>query len=420
MFTQRLPRRTKFLAGATTASLLAATLLSADPTTATAASSTGKPITVAINTPINSAYGNFPGSVAAVKAVARAINASGGINGHKVNVVSCETQGDPNLEVGCARKSVAAGAVVTINSFIISNASGYLKELASAHVADLGSEVVSPQFAQASNVFPLTFGFGGFAACTSKAIAKDAGGNRFATYIAELPSSTPLLNFMKQGTKAQGNVWAGEANTPANVTDFTPIVQEVANLKPNVVIPGGGAQQFTPFLAAAESTGHQWSYCAFASGNLAKLLTPVGAAANSFYDGNALPTLAEVGSIPALKTFVSQMSAEAKAGDSAAAPTDKNFDWEMLQAWLAMQVFRQVATSINGPVTATTFMAALNKAKFSGMGIIPAINFAKPQTYGQFTRVFNPYTELERWNAKVGQFVTVPGSRINGAKVLFG
>jgi ABC-type branched-subunit amino acid transport system substrate-binding protein len=381
---------------------------------------TGKPYVVAVNTPIASPYGDFPGSVAAAKASARAINASGGINGHQVEVISCKTQGDPNLELGCARKTVAAGAIATINSFIFSNPNGYLDELQKAHTADIGSEIVVPQFAQAKNVFPLTFGFGAFADCTGKAMAKYAGGDRISTYIAELPSSTGLENFMIAGAKAQGTDWVGAAGTPATVTDWTPIVQEAANLKPNIVIPGGGAQQFGPFLTTALSLGDHWSYCAFASGNLSKRLAPLGAAANSFYDGNALPTLASENQIPELKVFAAQMKAEQNAGDSAAKVTGLGFDWEMLQAWLAMQVFDQVATSIHGTVTPAKFLAKINKAKFSGEGIIPAINFAKPQKYGPFTRVFNPTTELERWSAKLDEFVVIPHSTINGAKLLFG
>ena len=50
---------------------------------------------------------SVPGALQGAEAAADSINASGGINGKKIAIISCNDQSDPNQAAACARQAVA-------------------------------------------------------------------------------------------------------------------------------------------------------------------------------------------------------------------------------------------------------------------------------------------------------------------------
>lgn len=380
----------------------------------------GAPFTVQINTAIDTTLADFAGTVAAVKAGARAINAAGGIQGREVVVKSCNTKVDPNQEVACARDTVKNKAVVTINSQILSRAGDYLAILDKAGIADLGADPIQPAFNQAANSYPTANSLGGLVSCTSPKMAELAGGKRVVSAYVDIPQSAPLADIIKRATEKQGLTYAGAIPFSPSATDFGPIVQKIDDLKADIVVMAAGVSQFASLFQEASLTGRKFSVCTAGNTNLAQVLAPLGKVADSMYLGLALPPLSSADDIPALKAYKKDMAAELKAGDKDADISGFKGAISQVQAWVGMKIIAQVGGAVQGEITPQSFRAQLQKTTFDGLGILPKIDFAKPQAFGDLTRIFNPYTSLQRWDSKLQNFRLVPDSQLNSASVMYG
>ncbi|GGY94646.1 lipoprotein [Streptomyces poonensis] len=75
------------------------------------------PITVMTWAPEKTAATNKPGMPAMAKAYARWVNAQGGINGHKLRVLTCNDHNDTVGAAKCARRAVDEGVVAVVGSY---------------------------------------------------------------------------------------------------------------------------------------------------------------------------------------------------------------------------------------------------------------------------------------------------------------
>jgi len=79
------------------------------------------PVTVSTVLPLSGAVTQQPSPEAAAKASVKEINAKGGLNGHPLRLVICDSQDNPNVEGQCARQAGASGAVATVGSLFLFN-----------------------------------------------------------------------------------------------------------------------------------------------------------------------------------------------------------------------------------------------------------------------------------------------------------
>ena len=94
--------------------------------TAVAASSTatsGADIKVMVIAPFTLAVAPAKANLDAVKIQADDINAKGGINGHKVVVIGCDDNTDPNVGAKCAQQAVSEKVVAVLGQFSLVGAS---------------------------------------------------------------------------------------------------------------------------------------------------------------------------------------------------------------------------------------------------------------------------------------------------------
>lgn len=75
------------------------------------------PVTVMTWAPMGSNATNLPGMPAMAKAYARWANASGGINGHELRVLTCNERNSSAGAAGCARRAVKEKAVAVVGSY---------------------------------------------------------------------------------------------------------------------------------------------------------------------------------------------------------------------------------------------------------------------------------------------------------------
>src|SRR6478735_2989636 len=81
--------------------------------------SSGSDSTIKVMTwaPLKSQLTNYPAIAEAAKAYGKYINAKGGINGHKVQVLICDEGGDPTKATDCARQAIQEHVAAVVGSF---------------------------------------------------------------------------------------------------------------------------------------------------------------------------------------------------------------------------------------------------------------------------------------------------------------
>jgi hypothetical protein len=112
--------------------------------------------------------------------------------------------------------------------------------------------------------------------------------------------------------------------------------------------------------------------------------------------------------------FRQEMQAAQKAGNAAADPDKLLSPGNAFNAWLGVQVLRQVAGSMKGTITSARLFAALNHSKvdLSGAGL-PVLDFSKPVSVPGFERLFNPVVSLTKWDSATSDFVATTAKPIN-------
>jgi ABC-type branched-subunit amino acid transport system substrate-binding protein len=375
---------------------------------------TGAPIVVATEAPIGSAAGSVPQVFASVKAAARAINKSGGIQGHPLQVQTCNGMVNPNAEANCASSAVAAGAVAMVGNLVFVNPQAVENTLQSADTADLGATAVSTAQFSSPVSFPLIFEPGTGAVCTSRAFSKIVGGSRVAAAFLQIPPGLQAVQVLQHSAQAQGTKYVGQFPVGFTTVDFSPVVQELSGVHPNVVFAVGTPPGNGSLITAAAAAGETWNYCLNDGSLSGKQLAQLGPDISKLYEASPLPPLSAARQFPELQRFISQMHAEEAAGDADASVSLTNYVSQGLTSWLGMQAFAQVARSIKGPITHTTVLAALKTAKVN-LGLIAPIDFSNPIGSGTYPRVFNARQYLERWVASKKQLVLVPSGTVKNS-----
>ena len=85
----------------------------------TAKAPTGAPIRVMTSAAVNSNFSTYENIVVTAKVYGKWINDRGGINGHPLEVITCDDQNDPNKLVACGREAVSKKVVAIVGSFTI-------------------------------------------------------------------------------------------------------------------------------------------------------------------------------------------------------------------------------------------------------------------------------------------------------------
>src|SRR5881397_2765609 len=75
------------------------------------------PIKIMVISTLQSALFGFPEAVDGAKAAVAKVNASGGINGQQVQILSCNDNFDPNTAAACAQKAVSEKVTAVVTGY---------------------------------------------------------------------------------------------------------------------------------------------------------------------------------------------------------------------------------------------------------------------------------------------------------------
>jgi ABC-type branched-subunit amino acid transport system substrate-binding protein len=97
---------------------------------------------------------SVPQLVTGAQAAVNEVNAAGGVNGHKLKLLSCNTQTDPNVAAGCARQAVTAKVSAVVGTLSLEGNS-VQPILAAANIPTIANQALAPLDYTSSNSFPI-------------------------------------------------------------------------------------------------------------------------------------------------------------------------------------------------------------------------------------------------------------------------
>jgi ABC-type branched-subunit amino acid transport system substrate-binding protein len=379
-------------AGATTTAAGAATTAAGAATTAAstggggtlptpaAVKATGTPIKVMTIMPVNSPTPPYPNIQKAAEIYGQWINDHGGINGHVLQVETCDGRGDPNEDANCARKAQADGDVAVVGSFSF-DFSQAVPILEQDKIALFGSCCPIAQIELSS---PISFVLGSNAAVPAGAVTKmvQDGCKKPAVVYIQTAAIDIAITQAKSAFTAAGfdPAKAKFILIPLAAQDYSAQVAQAID-GTDCIYGGISDANWEAFLPAMKSLGGTQRLYGH-QGNLnSKVAADFPELTQNGISVNAYPDIAG----PMWKDY-RQALIDYKAPD---------LDWNSLAGlgtWAAYQAFNDVVSHMTGDINNVTFLAAANadKAVNTG-GMVPVLDLTKPYTGqgGIEPRVFN-------------------------------
>jgi len=294
-----------------------------------------------------------------------------------------------------------------------------VQSLSAAGIPVVDEDALSLGEMTASTAFPLTGGIPAAEAVETYVAAQKGfkkillvanSGNPFETTFEQAVSST---------AKKDGIAYAGVVDFPVEgVSDFSPYAAKIVNSGADIVSIPLSIDQAIPLIQAVRALGSKVQFIinsgAFTNADISKNAALV----NGLYIVNDVPPInsSTESQFPIIKTFVSQMNAQAAAGNSNANIDDiRSF---ALRVWDVLQAQFQIMKDMKGPITASTYLAALNSAKDVSLnGILP--NWT-PSTHISIAGLgATNYSEANYWLLQVegGQQTLLSSQPINAVSV---
>lgn len=328
------------------------------------------------------------------KLYAQWINDRGGINGHPLDVLTCDDKGDPAQTQACARKGLDAGVVADVGTFTYN--AGVMDPVYNGGTTAVfgGCCNLAPNEFTLSN----TFQMGPNPALNAGGIAQAVkdGCKNIAVLELDLGAITTgpngLQTIFDNTAKAFG--YTGKLKhilVPLTTQDYTAQVAQATEGTDciSMFLSGSNIAGLLPAFAQTGGTQHLYG----AQGNFDHVSTKgfeslPGVANGTVYGG--YPPLSD----PAwkdLRDAIKQYAAPSK------------FDYNSLAAlgvWAAYSAFNQIVTGMSGDINHTTFLAAAASAKVDTKGMTPPLDFAKtwPAFGGAYLRTFNTSVTMFKWS----------------------
>ncbi|MEU1401488.1 ABC transporter substrate-binding protein [Streptomyces sp. NPDC005728] len=177
----------------------------------------GDPIKVMTWAPENTDATNKPGMPAMARAYGKWINSHGGIDGRRLEVLTCNDHNDSVGAAKCARQAVAEDVVAVVGSYSQFGDS-FLAPLESAGIPYIGGYGVTSEEFTGPMVYPVNGGQPALLAGLGKALAATCG--KIALVRPDSIAGDQLPALLDSGLKAGGHVAARDQLAAENATEY--------------------------------------------------------------------------------------------------------------------------------------------------------------------------------------------------------
>lgn len=345
---------------------------------------TGDPIKVMTIAPVDTAAINVPEVITAAEAASITINNAGGINGHKVELISCNDGNDPNTASECARQAVDEGVTAVIGGFT-TNGTAIVPILEKAGIPWIGGPGLAAEELTSKVSFPLISGAPAFAAIGARTVADGCESTAMVLY--DVPTALKAVDLINLGIASEGGDEGIHIKVPTTTTNFSAVAKSAGEA--DCAIIGLPNDQTAALAAAGAAQGEDTRYYCVQGALNGKVLED----ANGALDG----AVSAVNFAPASDPVWD----EAKEASS-------EVDWSypyVQNTWAAYQVLVEVAGD-EDVTTAKQVAAALASAsEVTAGGLTAPIDFTEEFPVPGLNRVFN--SELQFVQAEGTEIVSV-------------
>ncbi|MEV6956207.1 ABC transporter substrate-binding protein [Streptomyces sp. NPDC051183] len=180
-------------------------------------------ITVMTFAPEGTNATNMPGMPAMGKAYERWVNSKGGINGHKLRVLTCNEHNTPVGAADCARKAIAEKAVAVVGSYS-QHGRAFMAPLEAEGIPFIGGYGVSPEEFQSTLSYPVNGGQPVLLAGAGHQLGRACGQVALVRPDTLAGDSLPVL--LNAGLKASKMPEANDIRAAEDSADFVPQARE--------------------------------------------------------------------------------------------------------------------------------------------------------------------------------------------------
>ena len=339
---------------------------------ATTSKASGEPIKLMTLGPVEAPGFSLPSIPVGAQIAVDEINAAGGLNGHPLQLITCNDENNPNTATQCARTAIKEKVAALVGGLSLFDLKA-IPALQRAGIPWIG--LTTPDATTQSNLF-LLGGEGppGFAAI-GMALAQ-AGCKNVAVLVSAQAAPDNAAQ-IQAGVQAGGAKVVKTLTAPKNSADFAPIVAGARAAGADCIGAGTGPGETGPLIKAINA-GKKLPL-ALASGGLPDVvLKQLGSAA----DG----VLAMAGYLPfgSDKGDVAQLEQKIKA-KYPKSPLDQFAQ----SGYASVKVVQEAAKDLKD-ITPQSLTQALPKVTDFDTGLGPVANFSTPLPVPGFERVFNP------------------------------
>jgi len=338
------------------------------------AAATGSTISVVVPCQVTGPV-PYPECASSVQAYFDQVNAAGGVNGHKLNAVICDTQDSAVTEVDCLKSGVSNPSVVAFvghTGFTPSTDTG---------IADIGILANTPALTMAPNDFTL----GSFSGTTGG----DSGAKLIQQVLLAKGISKPGIIACTlegciadvKGTQAfyaPHGISVKVVTASLTAVDLTPQMTALQHAGVNLVNVAEGTGGVVGAIKAAGGLGYTPSFNLSYSADSAEVLTQLPAAPNIY-----VPTM--------FNPMSSARAAYSQMMNTYIGTGKWSLSYAGLNAYLGAQAFVDDLKGISGPVTRASVLAGMKKiTDFSSPLLGAPIDFAKAPV-AAYPAIYNWY-----------------------------
>lgn len=385
----------------------------------TTVSSGDDPVTVMTWAPQNTNATNEPGMPAMAQAYARWVNAHGGLNGHELNVLTCNDHNDYVDAAKCARLAVKEGAVAVVGSYS-QYSDSFMSPLESAGIPYIGGYGLTDNEFKSVLSYPVNGGQPALLAGLGEELGKSCGPVALIRPDTVAGDELPVL--LNSGLKAGNHARAADVRAAENATSFDDQAQQALQqatadpLKKGCVVPTLDTRTST-FMDSFRRLTDQYRPVRTASvlGSLDQSAIDASGGATGPYEGAYVTDWYPEATDPRWDPMKSVIREQA-FGDNRIDPADAGVQ----TTWIAYTVLKKVVESLGGgEVSARTIRAALDDGvKVDTGGLTPPLRWRFQDLTGvvDYPRLIN--SDVTFQVVRNGELVAVRKGFVNVAKML--
>jgi ABC-type branched-subunit amino acid transport system substrate-binding protein len=362
-----------------------------------AESASGPAVKVGMITALTGPIAANPGVKDALLASIAAFNKRGGVgtNHARLEADICDSRGDANGEVDCARQMVDDGVVATLNDLTYNNPAGVVDVLEKAGIPRIGVGGTDISEFQSSVSYPISAGV--IAAYLGTAVGfKQDGAKKICLVRTDAPTGATFKGFLQPSFTAIGIDIVCDVAVATGATDYAPYIAELQRENPDAVLISHSDSVTTQLIGAMQQLNAKiplgGNPGSFAPETLKKYsdITKGTVLSDSF----PYPSQANVKNFPGLKQYFADMKASGKSSLSGT-----NLKTTYFSPWISTLAFVDVTKNLD-TFTPASVVDALKTAKdVDLLGLIPPWTPSTPG-FSVFTSSSNHYVYVSRFNGK--------------------